>query len=418
MAVMEMYDKISEARDQNGFRTGHSTYMAVMEMYDKISEARDQNYFSMGVFFDLSKAFDTVNHEILIKKLEHYGIRGMCLDWLTDYLKDRRQCVSFNGHISHISEVICGVPQGSVLGPLLFLLYVNDVSNTSSLLHFIMFADDTNVFMSNKSIEVLVNTMNAELKLVGEWFKANKLSLNLAKTNFILFCSKRKIELNLDCNMTITIDNQSITRVSSSKFLGVHIDEQLTWKEHITDISKKISKNIGIISRVRHLLPRYILVNLYYSLIYPYISYCNLTWASTYRTRLTMLTTLQKRVIRIICNVPYRASTKLLFLDMKILPFECINKLQVALFMYKIHSRQILSNFDHWFCKNSEVHDHYTRSSSNYHQRSVHTNIRQQHSIGTYGPLLWNSLPKELTCIPAVYHFKNKLKVHLLTATV
>jgi len=103
-----------------------------------------------------------------------------------------------------------------------------------------MFADDTNVFMSNKSIEVLVNTMNAELKLVGEWFKANKLSLNLAKTNFILFCSKRKIELNLDCNMTITIDNQSITRVSSSKFLGVHIDEQLTWKEHITDISKKI----------------------------------------------------------------------------------------------------------------------------------------------------------------------------------
>ena len=116
-------------------------------------------------------------------------------------------------------------------------------------------------------------------------------------------------------------------------------------------------------------------------------------------------------------NVPYRASTKLLFLNMKILPFDCINKLQVALFMYKIHSRQILSNFDHWFCKNSEVHDHYTRSSSNYHQTSVHTNIRQ-HSISTYGPLLWNSLPKELTCLPTVYQFKNKLKVHLLTATV
>src|SRR5688572_31474257 len=98
----------------------------------------------------------------------------------------------------------------------------------------------------------------------------DKLSLNLAKTNFILFCSKRKIELNLDCNMTINIDNQNITRVSSSKFLGVHIDEQLTWNEHITNISKKLSKNIGIICRVRHLLPRYILVNLYYSLVYPY----------------------------------------------------------------------------------------------------------------------------------------------------
>src|SRR5688572_9243920 len=190
MAVMEMYDKISEARDQNGFRTGHSTYMAVMEMYDKISEARDQNYFSIGFFFDLSKAFDTVNHEILIKKLEHYGIRGMCLGWLRDYLKDRRQCVLYNGQVSHILDIKCGVPQGSILGPLLFLIYVNDISNTSLLLRFIMFADDTNVFLSNKSLTELVTKLNDELEKVDKWFEANKLSLNLGKTNYILFCSK------------------------------------------------------------------------------------------------------------------------------------------------------------------------------------------------------------------------------------
>ena len=167
-----------------------------------------------------------------------------------------------------------------------------------------MFADDTSVFMSNKSIDVLVKTINIELKFVGEWFKANKLSLNLVKTNFILFCSQRKTELKSDCNIAINIDNQCIARVSSTKFLGVHIDEHLTWKEHIAVISKKISKNIGIISRIRHLLPRHILVNLYYTLIYPYMSYCNLVWASTYRTRLTTLTTLQKRVVRIMMNVP------------------------------------------------------------------------------------------------------------------
>jgi retron-type reverse transcriptase len=177
--------------------------MAVMEMHDKISEARDNNYFSIGVFFDLSKAFDTVNHKILLKKLEHCGIRGICLDWLTDYLTDRRQCVSFNGHVSQISDIKCGVPQGSILGPLLFLIYMKDISNASSLLHFIMFADDTNVFMSNKSIDVLIKTINVELKHVGEWFKANKLSLNLQKTNFILFNSKRKTELKLDCDLTI-----------------------------------------------------------------------------------------------------------------------------------------------------------------------------------------------------------------------
>ena len=404
-------------KSQYGFRTGHSTYMAVMEMCDKISEAKEKSHFSMGVFFDLSKAFDTVNHKILISKLEHYGIRGVCLDWLTDYLRNRKQSVLYDGHFSLVSDVTCGVPQGSVLGPLLFLIYVNDISNTSSLLHFVMFADDTNVFMSDKSIHVLVNKMNIELKLVGDWFKANKLSLNLEKTNFILFCSRRKLANVPRCDISINIDNQCISKVTSAKFLGVHIDEHLTWSEHINVISKKISKNIGIISRVKHLMPRNILVSLYYSLIYPYMSYCNVTWASTYHTRLTILTTLQKRAIRIVCNVPFRAHTKPLFRDLKILHFDCINKLQIGIFMYKLNSNLMVTSFDHWFCKNSEVHDHYTRSANKYHQESVRTTTRQ-HTIRIIGPLFWNSLPNELTSASTMYQFKYKLKLFLLNALV
>ena len=305
---------------QYGFRKGHSTFMAVMEIYDNISEAIDNN-----------QAFDTVNHEILTKKLEHYGIRGVCLEWLKDYLKGRRQCVSFNGQVSVMLDIKCVVPQGSILGPLLFLLYVNDISNTTSLLQFIMFADDTNVFMSCNSTVDLVSKINTELEKVDKWFKANKLSLNLDKTNYILFSSKRKNAPMHDYKLAIKIDKQNITRVASSKFLGVHIDELLSWKVHITQISKKMAKNTGIISRIRHLLPRHTLIHLYYSLIYPYISYCNIIWASTYRTRLVCLTNLQKRVMRIICNAP----TKSLFLTLGILPFESINKLQVGLFMYK-----------------------------------------------------------------------------------
>ena len=278
-----------------------------------------------------------------------------------------------------------------------------------------MFADDTSVFMSNKSIDVLVKTINIELKFVGEWFKANKLSLNLVKTNFILFCSQRKTELKSDCNIAINIDNQCIARVSSTKFLDVHIDEHLTWKEHVAVISKKISKNIGIISRIRHLLPRHILVNLYYTLIYPYMSYCNLVWTSTYRNRLTTLMTLQKRVVRIIMNVPYRAHTISLFYNLKILPFEYINKLQVGSFMYKFQAHQLPTGFDNWFCKNSEVYDHITRSAMNYHQRRVNTTARQ-HSIVICGPLLWNSLPNHLTNLPTVYQFKRKLKFHFLAS--
>jgi hypothetical protein len=176
-------------------------------------------------------------------------------------------------------------------------------------------------------------------------------------------------------------------------------------------------KNIGIISRVRHVLPSHILINLYYTLIYPYMSYCNLVWASTYRSRLTVLITLQKRVVRIISNVPYRAHTVPLFHNLKILPFECINKFQVGLFMYKLQMHQIPTNFDYWFCKNSDVHDHYTRSAMNYHQRRVRTTTRQ-HSIGIYGPLLWNSLPNYLKNLTTVYQFKRKFKCYLLAALV
>ena len=232
-------------KGQYGFRKGHSTFMAVMEMYDKISEARDNSHFSIDVSLDLSKAFDTVNHDILISKLSHYGIRGICLDWIRDYLKGRKQCVLYNRQASIMLNVKCGVPQGSILGPLLFLIYVNDISHTSSILQFIMFADDTNVFMSSKSLVELVSKLNTELEKVNNWFKANKLSLNLDKTSYILFSSKGIKALKNNYKFSINIDKQSITRVASSIFLGIHIDEFLTWKVHKTEISKKMANTLA-----------------------------------------------------------------------------------------------------------------------------------------------------------------------------
>jgi hypothetical protein len=188
----------------------------------------------------------------------------------------------------------------------------------------------------------------------------------------------------------------------------------LSWQVHIAEISKKLAKNIGIISRIRHFLPRYSLVNLYYSLIYPYLSYCNLIWASTYRTRLTCLTLLQKRALRVVCNAPPRAHSKHLYLSLGILPFESINKLQIGLFMYKVHMHLVPESFDSWFYTNSKVHDHHTRASKKYHQHSMRTNIRK-HSIRYHGPVLWNALPNELTCLPTPYQFKNRLKAHLMS---
>ena len=174
---------------QFGFRTGHSTDHALVSLTETIKSSLDKNRYGRGIFIDLQKAFDTVNHEILLKKLEHYGIRGIALNWFYSYLSCRKQFVSVNGHSSSLREISCGIPQGSVLGPLLFLIYINDLPNSSQLLSFFLFADDTNIYYESNDLAILMRKVNKELKKVKLWLDSNKLALNVDKTNFVLFHS-------------------------------------------------------------------------------------------------------------------------------------------------------------------------------------------------------------------------------------
>ena len=180
------------SESQYGFRKKRSTNLAILELVTKISKAIDDNEFTMGVFLDLSKAFDTVDHLILLQKLEHYGIRGVALDWFKNYLTGRTQFVKYKTTNSDSFSIKCGVPQGSVLGPLLLLLYINDITKCSQILSFILFADDTNLFLNHHDVMTLYKIMNQELKKVTAWLTANKSSLNINKTNFIIFKSNRK----------------------------------------------------------------------------------------------------------------------------------------------------------------------------------------------------------------------------------
>ena len=157
---------------QYGLRKNHSTALTLMDLHDKISMVFDRGEFFVGIFLDLSKAFNTVNHVIVFDKLEHYGIRGLALDWIRSYFSNRKQYVEYNGHRSLRNEISCGVPQGSILGLLFFLLFINDINNASNLLNLILFADDTNVFMAHKDLNYLSDMLNLEMDKLSIWFKA------------------------------------------------------------------------------------------------------------------------------------------------------------------------------------------------------------------------------------------------------
>ena len=194
-------------------------------------------------FLDFSKAFDTVDHKILLDKLYHYGVRGCADKWFTSYLTGREQFVTYNGVKSHNQFIKCGVPQGSILGPLLFLLYINDLASVCQYTFPILFADDSNLFISGNDADLIMKTLNTELKEISLWLKANKLSLNIKKTHFMIFSSKNKPHPD----MNINIDGEIINETSKTKFLGVITDNKLSWKDHILYISGKLARGTGVI---------------------------------------------------------------------------------------------------------------------------------------------------------------------------
>ena len=237
--------------NQYGFRPGHSTSHALISFVNKVANTVDSNNYLAGVFLDLSKAFDTLDHAILLQNLEIYGVTEVAHKWITDYFTNRKQFVLVNESKSCLHNQICGVPQGSILGPLFFNLYINDLPNCSNTLCSILFADDTSLFIEHKDPNILINQLNCESQNVSDWLRANKLSINVSKTKLIIFRPRQRSLPNISPLIT---DNNVVELVESTKFLGVYIDQHLTWKTHINVISKKIAKSIGLIYKANFYL--------------------------------------------------------------------------------------------------------------------------------------------------------------------
>ena len=283
--------------EQFGFRKGNSTINALMQITEKIKESIDKGKYGCGIFIDLRKAFDTVNHKILLMKLEHYGIRESALLWFAAYLNKRKQFVTINGENSELRELSCGVPEGSVLGPLLFLIYISDLPNISNKLDIFLFADDTNIYYENESFKELEKIVNKELKNLYLWLSINRLALNIEKTNFLIFHPFNK---PLKYNVTLKIHKRAILEKQNIKYLGIIIDSTLSWKAHLSNLSKKLSRTIGVMYKLRPFVNLQIMKNIYHSLFYSHLIYGIQVWGIACNTHLKAIQILQSRVVRLI----------------------------------------------------------------------------------------------------------------------
>ena len=397
---------------QFGVRASHSINHALVSLTEAIKNSLDNRKFGCGIFIDLQKAFDTVNHTILLLKLEYYGIRGTALNWFESYLSDRKQYVSVNGANSSYLSVSCGVPQGSVLGPLLFLIYINDLPLSSSKLAFYLFADDTNIYYEAESLDQLQSVVNKELKKVKIWLDVNKLSLNIDKTNFTIFKSPRHFSPD---KVSIKIGNFPINQTCYVKFLGVLLDKNLSWKYHLTELSKKLARTCGMFFKIRHFLPINILICLYNSLFSPFLQYGILVWGLTFETYINSVFLLQRRVIRAISFEHFTAPTTPIFSDLKILKLHDLFKLKMLIFVYESVNKFSPISFHNIFDSVASVHQYGTRQAGkdNIFLTQKNTNKYGLRSVHYHGAKCWNDIPVDIKRSPSVNIFRQKLKAFL-----
>ena len=396
-------------KHQFGFREKHCTQQAIVSLVEKITQSWDTDDIVIGVFIDLKKAFDTVPHDILLKKMYAYGIRGNAFKLLKSYLTDRTQYVVYDSKQSETLPIKCGVPQGSILGPLLFICVMNDIGNVSDFLYTILYADDTNVLLNGKCYTDLVALLNSELEKLSLWLQSNKLSLNVQKTYYIVF---HRARIKSDEHAVITINNVILQRTNSLKYLGVIIDYKLNWTQHIAHVKNKISKGIGIMYRARNYLSKVSMRKLYYSYIYPYLIYCIEVWGISPHTHLKPLLLLQKKIVRIMTFSSYYAHTAPIFKDLKILTIDKLIVHRIGITMYKYSNGLLPDVFNTLYIKNSEIHTYSTRSKDLYHV------LPGTQTFSNISAKIWNSLTVNINVNVTFIKFKESLKLYLLNNTL
>ena len=394
--------------DQYGFRKGRSTKGALIRFIDELQRKLDTGHAAGAVYCDLSKAFDTVSPSILLQKLNYYGIRGVALTWFENYFKDRKQYVQDGQTSSILYNVTCGIPQGSNLGPLLFSVYVNDMTDNLETTKAILFADDTTTYNFDKNGNHLTQILNNDLNRLEHWFETNKLTLNANKTYACEFKDRKQDQIGDIC-----IRNMVVEKRDSVKYLGIHVDNKLNWKSHISYITNKVCQVIGVLNRIRGCLTKSALKSIYYSLIHSRISYCIEIWGTAYPTALKPLIKAQKKAIRIISGASSRSHTEPLFRELNIRPLSLEIEFKRALLAYDMNRNQTTYGVD--IVQNLVNHGYTTRNAKS---KNIQVPRKQTKRFGTESlhyllTKAYNELPEDIksSTLPT-QKIKLRLKQH------
>ena len=410
---------------QYGFIQGRSTDLAIYDLIEKHLNAKILRNTSCTIYLDISKAFDTVPRNILLNKLYHYGIRGLAYDLLKSYLSNCFQYTLINGFMSQLLPIEFGVPQGSILGPLLFLIYINDLPLVSNNAIIKLFADDTSIFVNAKSTSDLKAIASDVLCKVDEWMKMNKLTLNYSKTEFMLCNTSRNQQ-----TFSLHIGNHSISQVKIVKYLGVHIDEMLTWKTHISNLENKLSRACALICKLRYVVDQSCLIQYYYAHIYSHLKYAILAWGGVSESSLSKLNVLHRRAVRLMTlHGPLRQfmfydieqpenfiKNDELFKSCSILKLNDVYKLELSKLMFKASNCMLPTTYDDILTPLSSREAPVTRAASrNEFYQPISSTAESERRLSYAGPRLWNNIDPAIKKY-SFYTFTKKYKSQILAS--
>lgn len=395
---------------QYGFCNGSNTETATINVLNEVQKGLDNSKEVLVglLFIDLVKAFDTVDHSLIINKLNKIGIKGNSLKLIKSYLDNRVQIIKYKSYTSSAKPVTCGIPQGGILSPILFNIFINDIVNLPLKGKLSLYADDICLIYISDNIITIISDMAHDLQLLNNWLTSNLLCLNASKTKYLIISSKYNKPKEYP---TLFLNKAIIERVDSYKYLGLYIDSSLSWDVHINHIKSKLLPAVGVIKRLKYDLPSKSKLLIYFSLIHSHLTYLNAIWGTAAKKYINPLQILQNKAIKHVYSWHFRTPTKYVYANCNILSFQNLKRFNLLKFIYKLKNGLIKSQIAPKL--NNEIHNYQTRTSLLYHIDPIRTNFGK-FAVLNEAIHLFNSIPKIIREEPQFNRYKILLKNYFL----